>query len=276
MTEELNLKVLFTNFVKFNIRNRKRILIFIIIGFLSVVLYQNFKVPYYQTKAICISGISEYERQDQIDDLSQRTAIDLVNYLQINVLNKDYEAISSLLKIDSSIAAQIKNIEAVQLYQQDKNEKFYALNKFEILLTLYDNEVTKDIELGLINYFEYNRYVASYYKLYKKTCDNLINDINKEIDVLNQIRKETFNNSFTLGSSNTITGKNRKLTNEIITLSHLRQELITNLELLKPLSFVQDFAKVNQKEDDIIIWGILGVVISYLIALIISVIIQIK
>ena len=32
----------------------------------------------------------------------------------------------------------------------------------------------------------------------------------------------------------------------------MREEIKTNSELLKPLSFVQDFAKVNQKEDDIL------------------------
>ena len=60
MTEELNLSALFSNFVKFNSRNKKFILIFIAIGVLSVILFQKFKTPYYETKAICMSGISEY------------------------------------------------------------------------------------------------------------------------------------------------------------------------------------------------------------------------
>ena len=85
MTEELNLKELFSNFVKFNSRNKRLLLTFMIIGVLGVVLFQKFKTPYYETKAICMSGISEYERQEQIEDLSQRTAIDLINHLQINI-----------------------------------------------------------------------------------------------------------------------------------------------------------------------------------------------
>ena len=151
MNEELNLRELFENFVKFNIRNKKRILIFLLIGFMSVVLYQKFKIPYFETKAICSSGISEYERQEQIDDLSQRTAIDLINYLQININNKDYDQLSLLLNIEIEVAKNIKRIEALQLYQQDKNEKFYALNKFEIHLILYNNEITEEIKHGLIN-----------------------------------------------------------------------------------------------------------------------------
>ena len=40
-----------------------------------------------------MSGIAEYERQEQIEDLSQRTAIDLINHLQINIENKEYAAL---------------------------------------------------------------------------------------------------------------------------------------------------------------------------------------
>ncbi|MAW21296.1 MAG: hypothetical protein CMD16_02730 [Flavobacteriales bacterium] len=276
MNEELNVKELFANFVKFNIRNKKRILMFLLLGFMSVVVYQKFKIPYYETKAICSSGISEYERQEQVDDLSQRTAIDLINHLQINVENKDYGQLAVLLNIDTIVAEKIKKIEAIQLYQQDKNEKFYALNKFEILLILYDNKVTDEIKHGLIDYFGNNKYVLDYYTAYKHTCDNLINDINEEITVLNQIRKETLNSSITVGSSNTVTGKSRKLSNEIIALSYLREEIMINMQLLKPLSFVQEFAQVNQKEDEIFSWGLLSLFISYIIANIVSIVLEVR
>ena len=54
---------------------------------------------YYETKAICMSGISEYERIEQLEELSQRTAVDLINHLQINVANKDFNQLSVLLNI---------------------------------------------------------------------------------------------------------------------------------------------------------------------------------
>jgi type II secretory pathway component PulM len=50
MTEELNLSELFSNLVKFNARNKKLLLAFMAIGLLSVVLFQKFKTPYYETK----------------------------------------------------------------------------------------------------------------------------------------------------------------------------------------------------------------------------------
>ena len=276
MTEELNLSELFSNFVKFISRNSKLLLVFMGVGIISVVGYQKFKTPYYETKAICMSGISEYERQEQIEDLSQRTAIDLINYLQINVDNKDYSALALLLGIDVKVASTIKKIDAEQLYQQDMNEKFYALNKFEILLTTYDKDENLSIKSGLIYYFENNDYISQYYKSYKQSSRALINDINDEIKVLNKIRVETKVNSFALGSPNTISGDDRRLSNEIIALSHMREEIKTNSELLKPLSFVQNFAKVNKKEDDILIFGILVALLSFIFGLFVALIKEVK
>jgi hypothetical protein len=276
MTEELNLSELFSNLVKFISRNSRLLLMFMVIGVISVMGYQNFKTPYYETKAICMSGISEYERQEQVEDLSQRTAIDLINHLQINIDNEDYSALALSLGLDVEIASTIKKIEAEQLYQQDMDEKFYALNKFEILLITYDNHVNKDIESGLQYYFENNQYISHYFKSYKESCSALINDINDEIKFINQIRSETKMNSLVLGSTNTISGDDRRLSNEIIALSHMREEINTNSELLKPLSFVKNFANVNQKEDDVLVLGILGVVLSFVFGLLVALVKEIK
>ena len=276
MTEELNLSELFSNFVKFISRNSKLLLVFMGVGIVSVVGYQKFKTSYFETKAICTSGISEYERQDQVEDLSQRTAIDLINHLQINIDNKDYSALALSLGLDLEIASTIKKIEAEQLYQQDMDEKFYALNKFEILLITYDNHVNKNIESALQYYFESNQYISHYYKSYRQSCRTLINDINDEIKFINQIRAETKMNSLVLGSTNTISGDDRRLSNEIIALSHMREEIKTNSELLKPLSFVKNFANVNQKEDDILVLGILGAILSFILGLFVALVKEAK
>ena len=270
MTKELNLSELFSNLVKFISRNIRLLLMFMVIGVISVIGYQKLKTPYYETKAICTSGISEYERQEQAEDLSQRTAIDLINHLQINIDNKDYSALALSLGLDLEIASTIKKIEAEQLYQQDMDENFYALNKFEILLITYDNQMNKKIESALQYYFESNQYISDYYTLYGVSCNALIDDINDEIKFINQIRAETKMNNLVLGSTNTISGDDRRLSNEIIALSHMREEIKTNSKLLKPLSFVKGFANVNQNEDDILVLGILGAILSFILGVFVA------
>ena len=277
MTEELNLNELFSNFVKFSSRNKKFILIFMAIGVLSVILFQKFKTPYYETKAICMSGISEYERQEQIEDLSQRTAIDLINHLQINIENQDFNQISKVLGIDSKTARTIKKIEAEQLYQQDMDEKFYALNKFEILLILYDNTKLSDVENGLIYYFENNDFVRNYHEKYLESNVNLISNIENEIQLLGNIRIEGAKNNLDVSSVNIISGKEGKeLSNQIVSLSHLREEIKMNQALLKPLVYVQKFANVEQKEDDILVWSLLAGLICYFIGLLVALIKEVK
>ncbi len=277
MTEELNIKELFANFIRFNRRHSKLLFIFITLGVLAVILFQKFKIPYYETKAICMSGISEYERQEQIEDLSQRTAIDLINHLQINIDNRDFAQISRVLGVDESIAATIKKITAEQLYQQDMNEKYYALNKFEILLTVFDNTKIPDIQRGLIYYFNDNNYVKSYHDKYTQSNTKLIRDIENEIELLKDIRIEGAKNSLDISSVNIVSSKDGEVvSNQIILLSELREELKVKQDLLQPLVYVQEFANVDQKEDDILVWGLLGGLISFLFGLLTASIIEVK
>ena len=271
MNEEINIRQIFSEFVHFNKRNKNLIFIFILFGVISVILFQNLKPAYYQTKAICMSGLSEYERLEQLEELSQRTAVDLINYLQINISNKDFGQLSELLDISKEMTEKIKNIEAEQLYQQDMNEKYYALNKFEIRLSVFDNTIIDDVQKGLINYFNNNNFIKQYHKMYVDGNQRLIKEIDKEINVLSEMRILGAKNSLDLSSVNIISGKEDKtISNQIISLAQLKEDVTTNIFLLKPLFFVQDFAKTNKTERDILLWSILGGFISYLFSLIIS------
>lgn len=277
MTEELNIRQIFSDFINFNIRNGKLILLFIFIGVTLVVLFQKLKPAYYDTQAICMSGISEYERLEQLEELSQRTAVDLVNYLQINISNKDYNEISSLLNVTKDIASKIKFIEAEQLYQQDMNEKFYALNKFEIKLSVFDNTTIDDIQEGLIFYFNNNNFIKEYHKMYLSSNDRLKDDILNEMNVLSRMRIEGAKNNLDLSSVNIISGKDDKtISNQLISLAQLKEEITTNQLLLKPLFFVQDFAKTNKTERDLLLWIFVGGILSFLIGLLFSFIKELK
>jgi hypothetical protein len=276
MTEELNLSELFSNFVNFVARNSRILIMIVLITVIGVVAFQKLKPAVYETKAICMSGVAEYERQEQIEDLSQRTAIDLVNFLKINIDNEDYQQLSDLLGVDIEIANSVKGIEAEQLYQQDMDEKFYALNKFEVTLMLSDNSSIENVQNGLIYYFNNNKYIMTYHKEYQRSSSDLLDNIDEEILMINQIRNENNSNQFSLSSNNTLSGKDRRLSNEIIALSHIREEIRTNMNLLKPLMFVQDFAKVNKKDDDILIWAILGSFLGFVLGLFIALIKEVK
>ena len=278
MNDELNLKDLFTRLILFISRNFKLIFGIIFIGVISVIFYQKFKTPYYETKAICMSGISEYERVEYEEDWLQRTAIDLVNHLEINVENRDYEALSQSLGIDIKTASNIKKIEAEQLYQKDMHEEFFTLNKFNILLKVYDKNIIADVQEGLIYYFNNNNYVNELYQRFKKSKQRVIEDINNEMKLLKEIRLKGIVDNTNFSSSLKVVNGYEKSTinNQITILSEYREKIRTQKEILKPLSFVQEFARVSKKEDDILIWSLIGGVISFLLAMFISRVIEIK
>ena len=265
MTEELNLKQLFTDFVNFISRNKKILCVFIIFGIISVVVFQNLKPSYYETQAICMSGIAEYERIEQLEELSQRTAVDLINYLQINISNKDHDQLALLLDISAQTASNIKSVEAEQLYQQDMNEKFYALNKFEVRLSVFDNNIINDIQKGLIYYFNNNNFIKDYHEMYLNSSNSLVSEIKDEMNVLSNMRLEGAKNNLDLSSVNIISGKDENtISNQIISLAQLKEEIKTNQMLLNPLVFVQDFAKTNKTERDLLVWCLLSGFISLL------------
>jgi len=56
----------------------------------------------------------------------------------------------------------------------------------------------------------------------------------------------------------------------------MREEIKTNSELLKPLSFVQNFANVKQKENDVLVLGILGIVLSFIFGLFVALVKEVK
>ena len=277
MTEEINLKQTFTDFVNFISRNKNILFGFIFFGVISVIIYQNIKPSYFETQAICMSGIAEYERIEQLEELSQRTAVDLINHLQINISNKDYSEISSLLNLTLDESKSIKSIEAEQLYQQDMNEKFYALNKFEVRLSVFDNNAIESVQSGLINYFNNNGFIKDYHNQYLESNESLIDDIKSEMSVLSTIRMNASSNSLDLSSVNIISGKDDKtISNQIISLAQLKEEIRTNQLLLRPLVFVTDFAKTNKTERDLLIWSILGGFISLLFGLLFSFVRELK
>ena len=91
--------------------------------------------------------------------------------------------------------------------------------------------------------------------------------------LLEKVRIEGASNSLDVSSHsvNIVSGKEGKnISNQIISLCDLREEIKMKKLLLKPLAYVQDFAHVDNKEDDILVWGILGGFIAFFIGLIVA------
>ena len=276
MNKEISLEQIISDVVMFFDRNKKLIISFTFIAVLAVFLFQKLKPAFYETSAIATSGISAYERIPEDEDvLNQRTAINLINNLQLDVDKQDYKSIAVKLNVTNEIAASVKFIEAEQLLRQDKDEKFHNTPKFQINLLIRNSEYILDIQNGLKYYFDENNYVKRYKSEFNTSNDMMIIQIDDEISELKSLRqKENINmnmSSFRVLSR----AEDNEIQNQIIDLANLKN-LINTQNLISSLDYVKDFTKTEVAERKVVVWGSAIGFIAFIISIIIAIIIEVK
>ena len=276
MNKEISLEQIISDVVMFFDRNKKLIISFTFIAVLAVFLFQKLKPSFYETSAIATSGISAYERiPDDEDVLNQRTAINLINNLQLDVDKQDYKSIAVKLNVTNEIAASVKFIEAEQLLRQDKDKKFHNTPKFQINLLIRNSEYILDIQNGLKYYFDENNYVKRYKSEFNTSNFMMITQIDDEISELKSLRqKENINmnmSSFRVLSR----AEDNEIQNQIIELANLRN-LINTKNLISSLDYVKDFTKTEVAERKVVVWGSAIGFIAFIISIIIAIIIEVK
>ncbi|MBT6808528.1 MAG: hypothetical protein HOA52_03450 [Flavobacteriales bacterium] len=276
MNKEISLEQIISDIVMFFDRNKKLIISITFIAVLAVFLFQKLKPAFYETSAIATSGISAYERIPEDEDvLNQRTAINLINNLQLDVDKQDYKSIAVKLNITNEIAASVKFIEAEQLLRQDKDEKFHNTPKFQIVLLIRNSEYILDIQNGLKYYFDENNYVKRYKSEFNTSNFMMITQIDDEISELKSLRqKENINmnmSSFRVLSR----AEDNEIQNQIIDLANLKN-LIKTQNLISSLDYVKDFTKTEVAERKVVVWGSAIGFIAFIISIIIAIIIEVK
>ena len=277
MKEELSLREIMNDVIIFFINFKTLIIAITLVGTLGVIVFQKIRPAYYNTTSIATSGISAFERFEGVKEvMNQRTAINLVNTLHLDVQKEDFIVLGEKLNISEEKAASIKSISATQIFRKDQDGKDFNTPKFEILLSVKDNEIIKNVEEGLLHYFNSNQYIHSYYDYFKLTNENEIIAIDSEIESLQKFRLEKgFNidmSSFNLYSKNGLT----EVQNQIVELNQLKSIIATNQMLLKPLSLVQGFTISQTPERGVLLLGSLAFVISFIIAIVVAVFVNVK
>ena len=276
MNKEVSLEQIVSDIIMFFDRNKKLIISITLTGVLIIVLFQKFKPAYYATSAIVTSGISAYERIPEDEDvLNQRTAINLINNLQLDVKKEDYSSLSYKLNISNEQATNIKFIEAEQLLRQDKDEKFHNTPKFQINLLVRDASIITEIQDGFLYYFNTNPYVLKYKNEYSKSNIEIINSIEKEIAELKTLRVDSKSN-IDMSTFRVFSNKdNTEIQNPIIDLVHKKQEVKTQ-GLLNPLDYVKGFTRTEVAEREVLVWGSTVGILSFFLSLLIALVREVK
>ena len=276
MNKELSLEKLFSDIIFFFIRNKFLIMSVTIFGIVSVILFQKLKPAYFSTTSIATSGVAAYERFEDDDILNQRTAINMINNLQLDIRKEDYNALSSKLDISEEQASMIKFIEAEQIFREDQDEKKHNTPKFSIHLLVRNNSSISIIQEGLLTYFNTNKYISDYKMIFNTTNSQIISSIDKEIDELRALRYKE-NSSIDLSTNTILSSRNQMdIQNQIVDLTHKRSVIISNDNMFLPLTFVDDFTSTTIEERDVVVWGSAIGFLSFIISIIISIVREVK
>jgi hypothetical protein len=277
MTEELSLREIINLVILFFIKFKLLIISITFIGFLSMIIFEKNKPEYFSTIAIATSGISEFERiYDSKEEMNQRTAINLINNLQLDILKEDFILVSEKLNILVDEASLIKSIIAAQIINLDQDGKEHNTPKFSIELTVKDNEIISTVQKGLIYFFNTNKYISRYHNKYKETSQIEVESISKEVVELKRLRG-LVNSDLDMSTMSIYSNKKVDLSqNQIIELIQHRTANLTNQLLLEPLSFVQGFSKSRVPHTDMLFLSFVTILISFLIAIIIAIFVNVN
>jgi len=277
MTEELSLREIINLVILFFIKFKLLIISITFIGFLSMIIFEKNKPEYFSTIAIATSGISEFERiYDSKEEMNQRTAINLINNLQLDILKEDFILVSEKLNILVDEASLIKSIIAAQIINLDQDGKEHNTPKFSIELTVKDNEIISRVQKGLIYFFNTNKYISRYHNKYKETSQIEVESISKEVVELKRLRG-LVNSDLDMSTMSIYSNKKVDLSqNQIIELIQHRTANLTNQLLLEPLSFVQGFSKSRVPHTDMLFLSLVTILISFLIAILIAIFVNVN
>ena len=276
MNKELSLEKLFSDIILFFIRNKFLIISITIFGIVSVILFQKLKPAYFSTTAIATSGIAAYERFEDEDILNQRTAINMINNLQLDVRKEDYTALSSKLNISEEQASMIKFIEAEQIFREDQDEKKHNTPKFIINLLVKDNSSISVIQIGLLSYFNTNKYISDYKLIFNTTNSQIVSSIDKEIEELRILRNKE-NSTIDLSTNTILSSRNQlDIQNQIVDLTHKKSVIISNDNMFLPLTFVDNFTSSTIEEREVAVWGTAIGFLSFIISIIIAIVREVK
>tara|TARA_B100000902_G_scaffold18326_1_gene21969 strand:- start:17671 stop:18519 length:849 start_codon:yes stop_codon:yes gene_type:complete len=276
MEKELSLEKLLKDIILFFIKNKVLIFSITIFGIICVILFQKFKPAYFSTTAIATSGMSAYERFEDDDVLNQITAITIINNLQIDVRKEDYISLSKKLDVSEEVASSIKYIEAEQIYREDEEERLHNTPKFSINLLIRNNLLIPEIQEGIINYFNSNEYIQNYRNIFNYTNDEIISVINQEISDLKDLRIRE-DATIDLSTNTILSSRNSmEIQNQIVDLTQKRSIILTNNNMFKPISFVEDFSVSTVEEREVLVWGTAIGFLSFILSIIISLVLEVK
>ena len=268
-TEEVNLVNLIVSIYKTVVYRKTIVAISFIISFSIGLTYLLQKVPVYKTEMVISSPVVTSERITFFVEPLGKLANE-----------KNYQELSNLLQVDSSISNCIKDIEATELKDNTKagksdNYDSEILRQQNCLVTVKyqgSSSLSDSIQSGIVRYLRNNNFIKRRTEIEMNNLLNLKKRIRNEISELDSLRRKISKNpaQYTMMDPSSIN-------NSIANL--YQQELVIDLKMKLDdggVNIIRDFVKykapIEPKRNVILgICFVGGILLSYISIIVISV-----
>jgi len=263
--EEIDLIELMIKVYKFFKRRYKLIMI---ISVISILLGWGasslFLLPKYQSSMIISSRT-----------LTASEITGLTNTLDDLIKENNPEEFTKLTQIQEKDFRTIAAIKAMpnRDYQKNVEKDLRRDSTIAISLELFDNKSWDLAQAGIVWYLENRPYVQKRTKIYKENQEKLLSQIQKEIRGIDSLKRII---EASLTSKNPVILSNSGgLYNEALKLYEAEKKVKENLAFSNDITVIKDFPhlqkpKKSSIKDTIILFGGVGVVLGFVIALILE------
>ena len=264
---------------------------YVLIGIITIIFIAFGVVRYKTTTRLYSSSMEAIS--------NAMPSIDMINYINnINTLfeNDDKEGVQNLLGFSKDEIDEIISLKAYKVLDYNKDgikdkvdfeedfipsDTLVSMSKLVVRIIKNTPNNDQDYQEKLINYINKNKYITDINSIRRKQLKELVIKYGTEIDILDSLQKKEY---FTKKEKISTQAGQLLIMNEkdiplyhdkIISMYKEKQNIEKTLELqLYPLTIIQDLSGSSKIENDLTsylkLYGILGLFLSVLLAIIIE------
>jgi hypothetical protein len=209
-------------------RNIYIILAFVILGLIAGIYKSTSSDPYYETRMIAKSPLSNTEVLNQLQALTELKK------------NKSYVLLSQELNITEEQAKKIKTLIAEKPEEEDSH-------LMQIKLEIFDNNLIPKIKQGIIHYLETNQYIKRELKNRQEHYEEYLDKITEALQIL----REQENKKNLPQAAKEILVSDESYSGQIIQLMNKKGNIESKLIRNQPLIIIKDFYEPQNPQKDI-------------------------
>ena len=230
--DDIDLLALFLKTINIVRSNFWIILSFFLIGSLLGVSYYYFTNKIYQSSLVISSGI-----------LTKSYAETLVENLNRQRRESNRQALTNSLNVSEQTA---RGLDRLRIQGVSEIEDLKESDKFIITAEVYNPEVFKELQNGLIYYLENNQFVKVRVEQNKKFMKQMLAKMDEEIKDMEAFKEQIVSGSFFRSAQGNVMFDPTNVNSKILELTKEKITMQNELELVNSVQVIEGFTKYER------------------------------